>query len=96
MKTGMIKISALSPNDKGKNFEMDYYCNKHLPMVLALLGDAVKSGAVEKGLAGSVPDAPAGYMAMGHLYFETIEDFQNSFGPNAEKIMSDIPNFTNS
>jgi hypothetical protein len=44
MKKGMIKVSALYPNDKGKQFDMNYYCNTHLPMVLGLLGDAVKSG----------------------------------------------------
>jgi len=32
---------------------------------------------------------------MGHLYFDSVEDFQNSFGPNAEEIMADIPNYTN-
>ena len=95
MKKGMIKVSALYPNGKGKKFDMDYYCNTHLPMVLGLLGDAVKSGTVERGLAGGTPDAPAGFLTMGHLYFETIEAFQNAFGPNAEKIMGDIPNFTN-
>ncbi|HAP68476.1 MAG TPA: EthD family reductase, partial [Flavobacteriales bacterium] len=31
----------------------------------------------------------------GNLYFENLEAFQNSFGPNAEKIMGDLPNFTN-
>lgn len=91
----MIKVSALYANGKGKKFDMDYYCNTHLPMVLGLLGEAVKSGAVEKGLAGGAPGLPADYLAMGHLYFESVEDFQNAFGPNAEKIMGDISNFTN-
>jgi uncharacterized protein (TIGR02118 family) len=39
---------------------------------------------------------PADYLAMGHLYFESVEDFENSFGPNSEKIIGDLPNFTNS
>ena len=94
MKKGMIKVSVLYPNGKGRKFDMDYYCDKHLPMVLAALGDAVKSGSVEKGIAGGAPDAPAVFITMAHLYFETIEDFQKSFGPNAEKIMGDLPNFT--
>lgn len=29
------------------------------------------------------------------MYFDTIEDFGNAFGPNTEKIMGDLPNFTN-
>ena len=91
----MIKVSVLYPNGKDKQFNMDYYCNNHIPMVLGLLSEKVKSGAVEKGLAGSAPGMPADYLAMGHLYFESVEDFQNAFAPNAEKIMGDIPNFTN-
>lgn len=95
MKKGMIKVSVLYPNGGDKKFDIDYYCNKHVPMVLTLLSGKVKSGAVEEGLAGGAPGAPASYLAMGHLYFDSIEDFQNSFGPNAQQIMSDIPNFTN-
>ena len=95
MKKGMIKVSVLYPNGKDKQFDIDYYCNTHLPMVLGLLAGKVKSGAVEKGLAGGALGMPADYLAMGHLYFDSVEDFQNAFGPNAEKIMADIPNFTN-
>ena len=91
----MIKVSVLYPNGNGHNFDMDSYCNKHVPMVMGLLAESVKNGAVEKGLAGSMPGSPAAYLAMGHLYFDTIEDFEKSFGPNAEKIMGDLPNFTN-
>jgi uncharacterized protein (TIGR02118 family) len=32
---------------------------------------------------------------MGNLYFDSMEDFGNSFGPNADEIMADLPNFTN-
>jgi len=32
---------------------------------------------------------------MFYMYFESIEAYQNSFGPNAEKIRNDIPNYTN-
>ena len=91
----MIKVSVLCPNGDGKTFDMDYYCNKHLPMVAEALGSALKLGAVEKGLAGGAPDAPATYLAMGHLYFDTVESFLNAFGPHIEKFQNDISNFTN-
>ncbi len=95
MKKGMIKVSVLYPNGDDKTFNMDYYCNKHVPMVGGLLGDSVKGATVEKGLAGGAPGAAAPYAAMGNLYFDTMQAFESSFGPNAEKIMSDLPNFTN-
>ena len=58
------------------------------------LGDALKDVAVEKGVSGPEPGSEPAYIAMGHLYFDSIEDFQNSFGPNAEAIQNDIPNYT--
>ena len=95
MKKGMIKVSVLYPNGEGKKFDMDYYCNQHVQLVEELLGDSVKAATVEKGLGGAIPGSPATYAAMGNLYFASMDSFQNSFGPNAEKIMGDLPNFTN-
>ena len=37
----------------------------------------------------------APFIAIGHLIFDSVDSFQNSFGPHAEKIMADIPNYTN-
>ena len=96
MNKGMIKVSVMYPNGEGKTFDMDYYTKTHIPLVSGLLGDAIKGAAIENGLGGGAPDSPAPYLAMGHLYFDTMEDFGNSFGPNADEIMADLPNFTNS
>jgi uncharacterized protein (TIGR02118 family) len=64
-------------------------------MVGELLGSQLKGVAVEKGMSGADPSSAAAFAGMGNMYFETAEDFGASFGPNAEKIMSDLPNFTN-
>lgn len=95
MKKGMTKVSVLYPNGVNKTFNMDYYCNKHLPMVSGLLGDLLKGATVEKGLGGATPGSTAPYAGMGNMYFDSVEDFGKAFGPNAEKIMGDLPNFTN-
>lgn len=95
MQKGMIKVSVLYPNEIGKDFDMDYYCNKHLPMVGNLIGDALKGATVEKGLGGAMPGDKATFIAMGNMYYNSLEDFQNAFGPNAKEIMGDLPNFTN-
>jgi len=91
----MIKISVFYPNEEGKRFDMEYYCKKHIPMVQRLSGAACKSVAVEQGLGGVTPGSPATYIAMGHLYFDSLEAFQAAFGPHAGEIMGDIPNYTN-
>lgn len=95
MNKGMIKVSVLYTNGKDKTFDMDYYCNTHVPMVGGLLGDAVKGATVEKGLGGAEPNSTATYAAMGNLYFDSMDTFEKSFGPNTDTIMADLPNFTN-
>ena len=95
MKKGAIKVSVFYPSGEGKTFDMDYYCNKHSALVNELLGDAILEATIEEGLAGGAPDSDPTYLVMGNMYFESIEAYQNSLGPHAEKIMGDIPNFTN-
>ena len=36
-----------------------------------------------------------GFLGIGYLYFDTLADYEKAFGPNAEKILGDIPNYTN-
>ena len=95
IKKGMIKVTILYPNGDGKKFDIDYYSNKHMPMVASLLGDSLKLFEIDKGIAGRTPDEPIPYLAIGYLYFDRLSAYQNSFGPNAEKIRKDIPNYTN-
>ena len=90
----MIKVSVLYPNKEGVSFDMGYYCDTHIPMVREKLGEACKGVAVEQGLGGGEPGTKATYVAMGHLYFDTVEAFQAAFGPHAEAITGDIPNYT--
>jgi uncharacterized protein (TIGR02118 family) len=90
----MIKVSVFYPAGKNTKFDMDYYCKSHMPMVQRTLGSACKSVAVDLGMGGAAPGAPPTYAAMGHLYFESVADFQTAFAPHAEAIMADIPNYT--
>jgi uncharacterized protein (TIGR02118 family) len=90
----MIKVSVFYPSREGSKFDMDYYCKSHIPMVQQKLGAACKSVAVEQGLGGATPGSPPAYAAMGHLYFDTAEAFATAFGPHAQSIMADVPNYT--
>ena len=91
----MVKVSVLYPNSAAAKFDMNYYLTSHMPMVKQKLGAACKSMAVEQGIAGGAPGQPAAYIAMGPLYFDTVEAFQAAFGPHAPAIMAAIPNYTN-
>jgi uncharacterized protein (TIGR02118 family) len=64
-------------------------------MVQRLCGAALKSAAVEGGVAGAAPGSAPSFLAMGHLMFESVEAFQRSFGPHTSEIMADVPNYTN-
>jgi uncharacterized protein (TIGR02118 family) len=91
----MIKVSVLYPNSDGANFDIDYYCNKHMPMVRDQLGATLQDMAVEKGIADGPPGAKTPYLASGHLFFESVEAFHKAFDPKAQAILGDIPNYTN-
>ncbi len=95
MSKATIKVSVLYKQSEGKTFNIDYYCNKHVPMVKKTLGDALLSVSVAKGLGGGSPNSLPTYEVIGCLFFESMEIFQNSFGPNAEEIGKDAVNFTN-
>lgn len=95
MKKGMIKVSILYPNQEEKNFDMDYYCSKHAMLVTGLLGDALKGASIESGLGGGAPGSPAPFIAIANMYFNSMEEFVQAFGASADKILGDIPNFTN-
>lgn len=90
----MIKVSVMYPNTPGARFNHEYYRDKHMPMVQAKMGAALKFYTVDKGLAGGAPGAPATYVGMCHLYSDSVETFQAGFGPHAKEIMADIPNYT--
>lgn len=90
----MIKISVLYPNPANCEFDFDYYCTSHLPMLRDRLGQACQGIAVDKGISGE-PDSPPPYAAVVHLYFDSAQAFQDAFAPHAEEILADMPNYTN-
>src|SRR5262245_20522476 len=88
----MIRVAVFYP--QSKKFDWDYYLNKHMPLVQKLLGPALKKAEVDKGIAGGAPGTTATYPAVCTLHFDSVEAFQAAFGPHAQAIMGDIPNYT--
>ncbi len=50
----MIKLSVLYPAIDGGTFDIDYYRDRHMPMVRQMLGDACKGVAVDHGIGGAL------------------------------------------
>lgn len=92
----MIKVTVLYPNSAGTKFDMAYYLNSHIPMVVGLVGSALREVSVEQGISGEEPGTNPPYVTTAHLVFESVEAFQKSFGTHMQEIMDDIPKYTNS
>ena len=90
----MIRVSALYANQEGAEFNFDYYRDQHFPMVMGLMKPfgAIRF-EVEKGLGmsdGSRPD----FIAVGTMYFESLDGLQAGLAENGAQIMGDVKNYT--
>lgn len=90
----MIKVSVMYPNTPGARFDHDYYRDKHMPLIKARMGEHCQRYTIDKGLAGRAPGTPATYVAMCHIYCESVESYEAGFGPHAAEIRGDIANYT--
>lgn len=90
----MIKLTVMYPFEEGARFDHDYYRDTHMTLVKERMGDGCLYYTVDKGLAGGAPDAPPAYVAMCHIFSESLDSFQKAFGPHAPEILADIPNYT--
>ena len=91
----MIKVSVFYPNSADAKFDMKYYLSSHMPMVKQRIGASLKGTAVDQGLGGGEPGSPPRYLAVGHLFFESIDAFQLAFATHGGPIVADVPNYTN-
>ncbi len=90
----MIKVSIMYANTPGARFDHAYYRDRHMPLVKARMGDHCKYYTVDKGLAGGAQGQPPTYVAMCHLFCDSVESFQAGIGPHMKEIMGDIQNYT--
>ena len=90
----MIRVLIMYPNEEGKRFDWEYYLNNHKALVHEKLdGLGLARIEADRGIGTAQPDAPAPYVAVGHLYYNTMEDFQRCMSCS-DALMADIPNFT--
>jgi uncharacterized protein (TIGR02118 family) len=83
----MFRVSVLYPKGEGSTFDMEYYRDKHVPLVNRVIGP-------ERFEVDSGVDGP--FMAVGHLYFPSQEALQAGMGgPDAGEALADVPNYTN-
>lgn len=91
----MVRISVLYPNEQGKKFDLDYYVRRHMPLVRDRIGGlGLLRIEVDRGVGGAAPGAPAPFACVGHLYFNTVEEFQKAMKAHGKELVDDVPNFT--
>jgi uncharacterized protein (TIGR02118 family) len=91
----LIKVSVMYPFSEGKTFDMEYYENKHMPMVAEFLGSNLVKYTIEKGLASGIPNTPLPFMAIGTFYVKDLAAYQAAIAPNRDAIRADFPNYRN-
>ena len=90
----MIRLSVMYPNQPGTRFDWDYYMKSHIPAVKKLTPMGLVRVEVEKGIGSMQPGAPAPYVCIAQLYYNSAEDMQKCMA-SAPELMADLPNFTN-
>jgi uncharacterized protein (TIGR02118 family) len=76
-----------------KGFDFEYFRSRHAPMFAELLGENCQRFEVHRGLATpSAPPPP--FAAAAYFWVTSPEAFGVALAQHAEKIYSDIPNFS--
>lgn len=92
---GLYKIAIFYPNGDDKTFDMDYYENKHMPMVAGFLGKNLKFYEIDKGISGRTPNDKATYVVIGYFYCYDAAEYGKAISQNREAVVSDFKNYTN-
>jgi uncharacterized protein (TIGR02118 family) len=91
----MFRVVVSYPNTPGSRFDMDYYLNKHTPLVLEKLKPhGLTDVNVDQGIGGGTPGSPAQYQVQAYLNFPTAEQLQAGMAAAGASLMADLKNFT--
>ena len=88
----MIALKVMYPFAENISFDVDYYTQKHIPLVLKELGSACKKISV--GMADTGNGQCPNYLIITSLHFESVREYEEAFSLSAHNILSDIKNFT--
>ena len=93
--TGTFKVAILYPNGEDATFDMDYYEEKHMPMVAGFLGENLKSYEIDKGISGRTPDDEVPFVAIGYFYIDDVAEYSRAIAQHRDAVISDFENYTN-
>ena len=88
----MQRVTVLYPNQPDTKFDFEYYLSKHVPWVSGLVGQTIE---VRRGISSATGSRPA-FICVATIFINSVQEFQAVLSEHGEKIMADIPNYTNS
>jgi uncharacterized protein (TIGR02118 family) len=91
----MIKLSVMYPYTADTEFDHAYYRDVHMPLLKQRMGDYCKYYSIDRGLGGVAPGSTPAYVAMCHVFCESVDALMTGIGPHAAELAADIANFTN-
>jgi uncharacterized protein (TIGR02118 family) len=90
----MIVVSVMYPASAGAKFDMDYYREKHIPLVGARWNACgLREAKVLRG-AGSPDGGVPAYSVIALLTFDSAADFDQAVARHGPEIIGDIANFS--
>jgi uncharacterized protein (TIGR02118 family) len=90
----MIRISVLYPNTASARFDHDYYEQRHIPLVVQLLGPALRSVTVTRGVSPGPPWPAATYVCACHMDCDSLEAYAAALAAHAARLQDDLQNYT--
>jgi uncharacterized protein (TIGR02118 family) len=90
----VIKFTVMYPLTPGSRFDLDYYVNKHVALLMTVAGEECRGYEVCKGLSAAAQGTSPIYCITVDVFFDSLEAFERSIPPNALRLKEDIANFT--
>jgi uncharacterized protein (TIGR02118 family) len=91
----MVKLSVMYPYSPEATFDYAYYRDKHMPMLKELMGEHCRYYTIDKGVSSVAPGSDPAFIAMCHVYSDSLESLMAGLAPHGATLAADIPNFTN-
>lgn len=91
----MIKLSVMYPAGPDAVFDHAYYRDVHMPLLKQRMGAACRRYSIDRGTGGVAPGSAPAFLAMCHVYCDSVEALMAGIGPHAAELAADLANFTN-
>lgn len=90
----MIRVAVIYPNKQDKKFDIDYYTNNHMLLVVEKYTPfGLLSAEVDTAKAKEGPQA-APFIAIGYMIFDSTKSFIEAYQAVGKELTADIVNFT--